>query len=149
MKKEFLITLISDKNITNSDIHLDENKVLSYSMGEGNAYLCILSDDEINYGDWFVDLIDNTIHCKHLNHNESKSTWKKILVSTNPKIETEYSSTDTIPELFIKEYVKAYDPGEIFSKIDIEIIDKDSEKIKIYPNKSMNITFQLNTKNLK
>lgn len=53
-----------------------------YTLHRIRGVYLITSEDSPEYDDFFIDLLDNSIHERHYNFNENKQSYKKIIAST-------------------------------------------------------------------
>ena len=91
--------------------------------------LYILSDDEIEEGDWFINLVNSTVN--QANNWIYVSTCKKIIATTDtslkieilegpPKFSCEGIRIENLPQIpldFIKHYITEYNKGNIISSV--------------------------------
>lgn len=87
--------------------------------------------EEINYDDEFIDLVDLSYNVKHLNFDETKSTWAKII-----------AKKDEIGFVFDAEEGKHYDLNTkwlsyiIDTRDEIKIEMQQNEENNVIPNKT-------------
>lgn len=77
-----------------------------------DLYIVSIGED-VNYYDEFIDLIDLSYNIKHLNFNESKSTWAKIV-----------AKKDEIGWVFDREEQKYYELNTKWLSYIIDTIDE-------------------------
>lgn len=118
MKKEFSIILLpTDKE---SRIYIETMGELVYldetylTEGKTNQHLYILSDEEIEEGEWCLDTIKNKI--VKANSVLISDLFKKIIASTDPSL-----NLLPISDSFIKEYVKAHNEGKKIDVVELEV----------------------------
>ncbi|MEI6186967.1 MAG: hypothetical protein WCP46_00500 [Alphaproteobacteria bacterium] len=105
-------------------------------MGDSYKHLYFTSDEEIKEGDWFINLLYNTV--KQASNWIYVSTCKKIVATTNPELfkNTKYNmdmaknswfnalhraeSPILIPRIgddFVEAYIKAYNEGHPITEV--------------------------------
>ena len=145
MYKEYQIVMLStDKANSNLFIHQglgSKEKVLSSGQGivhrkemmacgvSQPQYLYILSDDDIKEGDWFVNLLNNSLgNSISLVESTSKNCKKIIATTDNTLVFTKQNRhlvqaiihVPQIPTSFIEHYIQQYNNGNVIDKVLIE-----------------------------
>jgi len=92
-------------------------------------HLYILSDDDIEHGDWYLNLLTNTIH-----QCDNTYVWlpgfRKIIATTDKSIKFNIDTTEkgehiyeylpTIDESFVKYFIEHYNEGNIITDVIVE-----------------------------
>lgn len=132
------ITMYHDGNFNNCKLSTNHDKLQYHS----NQHLYIISDDEINIGDWCVvnksgiRIYDKT----------QFSSQKKIIATTNKSLCIEktamsadsfdqrvYTYKDYLPELpqhFIKEFINEWNKGNVIKEVVVECELRETGRMK-------------------
>ena len=99
--------------------------------------LYIISDDEIEDGDWFINLLDNSIH--QATNWIYVSTCKKIIATTDTSLIENIEMIGTgstylfkLPQpsqQFIEKYIESYNKGEVITDV---LVEYELENINIH-----------------
>lgn len=135
MFKPTQVVLLPSQNKTNalywSGQVLYTKSPEDHSRGELN-HLYFLSDDEIQSGDWFLDLhnLDNPKRCDNSKLNLKKEQAKKIIATTDESLKVNKFNTGVFKDLlyslpqpsqeFIDYYVDQYNKGNIITRVNVK-----------------------------
>lgn len=151
-----LYIMDSRKNWGNYDtIHVKGSSFHEWDKAVLPQHLCIISDEEINDGDWV--LFNNRIIVKYTSGPIVDS--KKIVATTDKSLITKIYSHESqdlmkisvykdkllpqIPESFIEAYIKAYNEGKPITEVNLEMetetwgIEGIFTKIKTRPDNTV------------
>lgn len=153
MWKKYKIVVLATKNKNNKNIGLDKYFLYQHSdtktivqgymnsLSTKNMYidLYVISDDEIEEGDWYID--DTNEIRKSLTSDKeywnNRKNYKKIIASTNDLQMEEIVRLPNINQEFIKFYIEENNKGNIITEGMVEY--EDLNKLKINENYTVNI----------
>lgn len=131
--KRAKVIMLPTENNTYIGKHLDDEiylslytwylKSLNIPNQRQGQHLYIISDDDIKEGDWFINLLDNSIH--QATNWIYVSTCKKIIATTDTSltIPTHYGMDEELPQpsqQFIEKYIESYNKSEIITDVLVE-----------------------------
>lgn len=139
-RKQFKVVMLPTEK--DSYIHKNESEVfllpnkVYYTTDSKPQHLYIISDEEIEEGDWCFDLEVNRIFKAEWGnpHNSKKivATTDKSLQNINGNVNEENERDETgllltqtlpqIPESFVLAYIKAYNEDNPITEVDLETI---------------------------
>ena len=134
LKKAQVIMLPTKKNSSNIAKSINQDILSLYNKNDDkynqwiNQHLYIISDDEIEDGDWFINLLDNSIH--QATNWIYVSTCKKIIATTDTSLIENIEMIGTgstylfkLPQpsqQFIEKYIESYNKGEVITDVLVE-----------------------------
>ncbi len=140
MNKKYTVVMLSTNQKAN--LYLASKLVLTFVResidGESaNQHLYILSNEEIQEGDWVYN--ENIGIFQILSDSEPISDCKKVIASTSSlkirdsfkvsSLESTYSNLPTISRDFIEEYVKEFNKGNQITEVMVEYEEILTDKI--------------------
>ena len=134
-KRAQVVMLPTNKNSSNIAKSINQDILSLYNKNDDkynqwiNQNLYIISDDEIKEGDWFINLLDNSIH--QATNWIYVSTCKKIIATTDTSLIENIEMIGTgstylfkLPQpsqQFIEKYIESYNKGKVITDVLVEL----------------------------
>lgn len=143
MKKTFKIIMLPTEQKSNFACGLQPNGVIKEcttlnALGIGKPqHIYIISDEKIKEGDWYYDILGNTIYkCQSKGEEicifKNYTKCKKIVATTDislspnklyPMVQNNNTILPQLSESLITDYIKSYNEGHPITEVDLEVID--------------------------
>jgi hypothetical protein len=135
LKKHPIIMLPTKQAFAGDNILLQSNNILVFGnynaakadikIGYSPQHLYVLSDDRIEYGDWYLGTDNNEILRRGPYPLHIPEICKKIIATTDPHLKDKAGNTDfdfpkDISKEFVKLFLKEYNYANIIKEVSVE-----------------------------
>ena len=114
-----------------SNLYLtDESKLVMDNMLSDFAqvdkqHFYIISNDDINFGDWYYNPVLKKVQKKYSKEQDyiKRDNCNKIIASSDKSI----TPNSWIPESFVNAYIKSFNEGKTITEVDLEMTSSELE----------------------